>query len=136
MSRFTKRRKKQREVEIVENWDSIYQLPLHMDEYGCYVWCANDVTALSGFDAYDEEDAEKIKHIVDIINGDVVTTFEPKWDVINGCDITYDKMHMFTVRGWGHLTGIGALHLPTKVAAAVQDKFIEHILSRLNGENN
>ncbi len=44
------------------------------------------------------------------------------------------RRFVFSVRGWGHLTGIGGLHLPENGAARIQDDFIAYILKRLNGE--
>lgn len=40
------------------------------------------------------------------------------------------------LRGWGHLTGVGGLHLPPDVAAKIQDEFGEWIAKTLNNKND
>lgn len=39
---------------------------------------------------------------------------------------------IMTVRGWGHLTGIGGHNLPAPEAAQIQDGFLEWAVARLN----
>ena len=99
--------------------------------------------ALSSFNLkYDEEgnylhgERERIKHIIDVINGDCSSDFEPEWDISNDepCKITYKGKQQFLVRGWGHLTGCGGLNLPEKLASEMQNGFIDYILGRLNGK--
>lgn len=38
------------------------------------------------------------------------------------------------IRGWGHLTGCGALNLPDHEAAKIQDDFGEWIVKKLKQE--
>lgn len=46
--------------------------------------------------------------------------------------IIYFKDKVFIViRGWGHLTGIGGLHLPEQEAAKIQDDFANYIVKQL-----
>jgi hypothetical protein len=46
----------------------------------------------------------------------------------------WDKntMHALDVRGWGHLTGGGAMNIPEKRAAVIQDAFQKHVVDALN----
>lgn len=127
---------------VPKDWSECYKLPLHLDDYCCFAWDADGSMALSCFNLkYDEEgnylhgEQERIKHIIDVINGDCSSDFEPEWDLSNDepCKITYKGEYQFLVRGWGHLIGCGALNLPTKLAAEMQDGFINYILDRLNG---
>ncbi len=39
----------------------------------------------------------------------------------HACIVWAGEMRLCDLRGWGHLTGIGALHLPPEEAAAIQD---------------
>lgn len=136
--------KKQRYPEFIpKDWTKCYKLPLHLDDYCVYAWDADDGTALSGFNLkYDENgnylpgERKRIKHIIDIINGDCPSDFDSKWDLSNydPCEITYKGEPQFLVRGWGHLTGCGGLNLPEKLASEMQDGFIDYILDRLNGK--
>jgi len=46
------------------------------------------------------------------------------WTYANdmGCPMVWaGNMRICDVRGWGHLTGVGALNLPEKTAAEIQD---------------
>lgn len=114
-----------------------------MDKYCVYALDANDGTALSSFNLkYDEignylpGEQERIKHIIDVINGDCVSDFKPEWKLSDDepCKITYKGEYQFLVRGWGYLTGCGGLNLPEELAAKMQDGFIEYILDKLNGK--
>ena len=128
---------------VPKDWRDCYKLPLHLDDYCVYAWDAENGMALSNFNLkYDEEgnylhgEQERIKHIIDVINGDCSSDFEPEWDISNDepCKITYKGKQQFLVRGWGHLTGCGSLNLPAKLAAEIQDGFINYIIDKLNGE--
>ena len=128
---------------VPKDWSECYKLPLHLDDYCVYAWDAENGMALSNFNLkYDEEgnylhgEQERIKHIIDVINGDCSSDFEPEWDISNDdpCKITYKGKQQFLVRGWGHLTGCGGLNLPEKLASEMQDGFIDYILGRLNGK--
>lgn len=118
--------KKQQYPEFIpKDWTEYYKLPLHLDEYCIYAWDVDDNTALSNFNLkYDESgnylprEQERIKHVIDVINGNCPSDFEPEWDISNDdpCKITYKGEYQFLVRGWRHLTGCGALNLPEKLA--------------------
>lgn len=126
---------------VPKDWTECYRLPLHLDDYCVFAWDADGGMALSSFQLkYDEEgnylhgERERIKHIIDVINGDCSSDFESEWKLSDDpCKITYKGEYQFLVRGWGHLIGCGALNLPTKLAAEMQDGFINYILNRLNG---
>lgn len=112
-------------------WKDIWKLPLVKFDYINYVHSSNGVTALSHF--RDDYDNAIINKIVSIINGEINSDFLPEWKA-KGCEIFYRGEYAFCVRGWGHLIGIGGLHLPVDIAEKIQDGFISYILSRLNGE--
>ena len=119
---------------IASVWKNIWQLPLHKDKHSDYVWSSNGNMALSSFKEEWEYDDEMINKIVLIINGETPSDFLPKWKA-EGCDILYQDEYAFCVRGWGHLTGSGALHLPEDTAAIIQDGFISYIVDKLNNNN-
>ena len=140
----TKELKKKQYPEFVpKNWTDCYKMPLHLDKYGVFAWDAEGNMALSGFKRkFDErqiylpEERERIKHIIDVINGDCPSDFNPGWKLsdIESCAINYNGEYQFLVRGWGHLTGCGGLNLPEDLAAKIQDEFIDYIINRLNGK--
>lgn len=136
--------KKQYPNFVPKDWTECYKLPLHLALYGIYAFDADGGMALSCFNyKYDERgnymagETERIKHIVDIINGEKPSDFEPEWELDENetCQINYKGEFQFLVRGWGHLTGCGGLNLPGELAAEMQDGFINYILDRLNGGN-
>lgn len=138
-----KPKKKQYPEFAPKEWRECYKMPLHLDKYYVYAWDADDNAALSGFNfKYDERgnylsgERERIKHIIDIINGDCQSDFDPEWKLEENepCKIEYKGEFQFVVRGWGYLTGCGSLNLPAKLAAKMQDGFINYILARLNGK--
>lgn len=135
-------KKKQYPEFVPKDWTECYKLPLHLDDYCVFAWDADGGMALSCFELkYDEKgnyllgEPERIKHIIDVINGDCSSDFEPEWKLSDEpCAITYKGERQFLVRGWGHLTGCGGLNLPGELAAKMQDEFINYILDKLNGK--
>lgn len=115
-------------------WKDIWKFPLKKYDDIDYVYSSNGVLALSFFRDEWTLDDTIINKIVGIINGDIESDFLPEWQA-KGCDISYQGKYAFCVRGWGHLTGCGALHLPEDTAVKIQDGFISYILSRLNGNS-
>lgn len=135
--------KKQYPEFVPKNWTDCYKMPLHLDKYGVFAWDAEGNMALSDFNyKYDERgnflpgEWERIKHIIDVINGNCPSDFNSEWKLsdIESCAINYNGEYQFLVRGWGHLTGCGGLNLPEDLAAKIQDEFIDYIINRLNGE--
>lgn len=113
-------------------WQDVYQLPLHLDKYGCYAWCKNGTMAIT-FEHYDRlvtdsewaEGETRAKEIISYINGEK-NCFEKGW-THQTCDFYLDGKYMFCVRGWGHLIGTGGLNLPIDEAERIQDGFIDYI---------
>ena len=133
-------RKRRRELQRAHNihWQDVYQLPLHLDHHGSYAWSANDTIALDFKYGNTEEEYKQMlefaKKVVDCINGVKPLELPLNWGVYNGIDFCYNGKYVFCVRGWGHLTGTGALHLPEKEAARIQDEFVKYILEKLAGK--
>ena len=130
---------------VPKDWRDCYKLPLHLDEYRVYARDADDNAALGDFNLkYDERgnylpgERERINHIVDVINGDCSSNFDSDWGISNDnpCKITYKGEYQFSVRGWSHLKDRSSLNLPAKLAAKMQDGFINYIIGKLNGGRN
>ena len=128
-------RKRRRDVWKAKQirWQDVWELPLKLDECETYAFSANGVMALT-FEGETEEQIREARRIVAIINGEQETDGAHEY-VHNGyADIYCDaERFVFSVRGWGHLTG-SAIRLPAKEAARIQDDFIAYILARLNVE--
>lgn len=119
------------------NWQDVYKLPLH--NFGP-VKAFSDNSVMS-YDYLDwRQPQEYYDHIVAIINGDIES--DSMCQFINeGCIIFKvnpdgNKIPILRIRGWGHLTGVGGLHLPSEKAAKIQDSFVNYIVERLNSKTN
>lgn len=107
----------------------VYQLPLEFDEYcPVYIYSANGVMTFNNL----IDDREKLKEILAILNG------KSNKKVTN--EVTYEKGYIksdgipiLLLRGWGHLTGCGALNLPAEKAAKIQDDFANWVVNKLKG---
>lgn len=113
-------------------WQDVWELPLKLDECERYAFSANRVMALT-FEGDTEELIQEARNIVAIINGEATPSESHEWVHNNGSvDISCDaERFVFSVRGWGHLTG-APMRLPEKEAVRIQDDFIAYILDRLN----
>jgi len=107
-------------------WQDVYQLPLTSDGSG-YLWTQSGVMALQFDRNVSKESRQKVKNL---INGESV--FKIAGITNDGCDFLKDYTHIFCIRGWGHLTGSGALNLPHDKAVEIQDGFIDYILKQIS----
>lgn len=110
----------------IEHFVEVWKLPLHRDENSSvYAWSDNGVMALT----FATDDGSLIDAIIDRIN-DKACEISGKWER-SGTTFYRDGKCAFIVRGWGHLVGGGALRLPQKEAARIQDEFCDYILEQL-----
>lgn len=108
----------------------IYKPPFKSD--GVFIWSDNDVMSLMNASDYDNSD-EMMNKLADILNGKR-TPAGSKGYTYSAPEILLDGKPLLVVRGWGHLTGQGSLNLDHKVAAGIQDKFANWVISKLKGE--
>lgn len=118
----------------------VFRGPFSLDSCYCYIWC-NDghqmcFTVL--FDWENKQEKEKLEKIVDLLNGKegvepfahVGYNFDE--DLIGvGETIEEAGKPILLTRGWGYLTGQGALALNPKVAREIQIEFMKWAISRL-----
>jgi hypothetical protein len=114
----------------VLTWKDVYKLPINKDTIGSYAWSSNDVMSLTFNNVspnnvlpYDRS------RIIQAINGELPNRI--KGLTHNGPTFLMNNVEIFNVRGWGHLTGTGALNLPRDEAEEIQDGFINHIFESL-----
>lgn len=112
----------------MKTWQEIYDLPLVKDEFTSYAWAKSGTMALQFKDVSKEE---RIK-IVCAINGSINLNIKQLTN--EGCDFFINGKLAFYVRGWGYLTGSGALNLPEKQALEIQNGFIDHVFKSLTHE--
>ena len=109
------------------SFSEIYQLPFKIDD-DCpvYVWSSSGILTFNVC----IKDLESVRKLIDILNGDsdkkVMNQVSYK-----GGRIIIDGIPVFLIRGWGQLTGCGALNLPYTQAKEIQDDFGKWIVKRL-----
>lgn len=115
------------------DFKEVYKLPLRIDEYcPIYVKTSNNIKAFNLLDT-SEKYMNIVKKVINIINGDDSQHITNNVTYNEGF-IFIDNSALFLVRGWGHLTGAGAMNLDPKIAAKIQDEFCEFIVKKLKGE--
>lgn len=114
------------------SFEDVYKKPFHVDEYGSYVWSSNGVMT---FSVYDCANLPFMKRVCRVLNGEIKADFPHKFEASkDDTVILYNGEPVFLVSGWRHLTGCGTLNLNPRLAANIQDEFIEHVVKTLNGE--
>ncbi|MFT6125815.1 MAG: hypothetical protein ACJAVA_000257 [Flavobacteriaceae bacterium] len=113
-------------INKIKNHKDYYKLPLHTDKYGSYVWAKNGTMAMMFNSKVSKEDRNKI---VERLNGnnDLKIPNIKK----DGIDFYDGDNYIFCVRGWGGLTGSGALNMKENAAAKIQDDFCDFIETTL-----
>lgn len=112
------------------NFKDVYKLPLIADVNGCFIWTDNSVMA---FTRLFEDNYDFAKYLVGRINGTIEADDNLRpFRVVGGVIQDSTGKNLLLVRGWGHLVGLGALHLPEEEAARIQDEFLEYCVNQLN----
>ena len=122
--------------------------PYNTDQLECYIWCKNVFnnnqmcfTILKGSETSEEH--EKIKRIAALLNGEdnavpfkhVGYNFDA--DVIGVGDTPEEaKTPILLMRGWGYLTGTGALHLKSEQARKIQLDFMKWAIRKFKGDES
>ena len=119
-------------ISNITTFEDVYKMPVRADEYGSFVWSSNGVMT---FSVYDNANLPFMKRVCKVLNGEIKADFPHKFEASkDNTEILYNGELVFSVRGWGHLTGCDALNLNPKLAANIQDDFIAHVVKTLNGE--
>ena len=124
----------------------VFRTPFYMDEPGCYIWCKNiyghdQMCFTILIDRENKEELDRLKRIVDLLNGKEQRPFKYvgyniEHDLIGVGDTKEDAAKpLLLTRGWGYLTGQGALALPPKEAREIQVEFMKWVLSKLKDPN-
>lgn len=115
-------------ISNITTFEDVYKKPFHADEYGSFVWSSNGVMT---FSICNHINLPFMKRVCKVLNGEIKADFPHKFEAAkNNTAIFYNGELVFFVRGCGHLTGC----VNTKLAANIQDDFIEHVVKTLNGE--
>ena len=110
-------------------FDEIYKPPFHevsdfwvytKDKVRCFDWIAIIHTPTR-------------KELIRILNGSSKKRAKQEVKYDKGI-VSINGFNIMRIRGWGHLTGCGALNLPPEEAAKSQDDFGEWIVKKLKQE--
>ena len=114
-------------------WTEVWTKVFRYDGYG-YIWSGNDVMVFTT-DMERDPCSDFIKKLMNdmltVLNGGELKTKYEHLNIKDGCDLYYGDISIGSFRGWGHLTGTGALHLPENEAAKIQDELIEFVLNKM-----
>ena len=112
----------------------VYKFPLKVDEYcPTITWTADKQRA---FDWCINMNSKNQQELIDVINGTKSLKFKHKF-YRKGIEIysnnpIFNEKPILLIRGWGHLIGIGGLHLSEEEAIRIQDEFGDYIVEQLN----
>jgi hypothetical protein len=113
--------------QIMKTYKDVYQLPLEGSHGWIYDQKRNFVFQ---FMIDDEKTEQKILDVINVKenfkNLDLVFKHE------QGQIIDKSGLPIILIRGWGNLTGTGAMNLSVEEASNIQDTFANFIVERLN----
>ncbi len=126
-------------MEFTEVWT----LPFKADAggYSSYIWDSSNHMCFSYLGSNyvsHEEDYKTYRRIIDLMNGNNVDPFKDVFInhsyIVIGDDEFLGSPALM-VRGWGHLTGCGALNLHEVEALRLQRQLEEYCVEKLKGNN-
>ena len=113
-------------LKIMKTYKDVYQLPLEESHGWIYDQKRNFVFQFM------IDDKKTEQKILDVINGKenlkrIDLVFKHEKGIIKDKD-----RELILIRGWGNLTGPGAMNLSVEEASNIQDTFANFIVERLN----
>lgn len=106
----------------------IYKPPFWISEP--YIFSSNGVMAFMIL----TRNNELIRNICDTLSNEDTHLNLGNITYANDVFIQKDNENILLLRGWGHLTGGGALNLPDKEAIQIQNEFRDWVISKLKGK--
>lgn len=134
-------------MKKITDFKDVYKLPLKQEEAAPFMVMTVDNQRAFDFEwpaweTYEKDshiDGKSIHDIIAKLNGDDNIILENYYNFsYNNGEIwafstkAKKKKHIMLIRGWGHLTGTGGLHLKDEDAAKIQDDFGQYIVNTLN----
>jgi len=134
-------------MKEIPDFKEVFKLPLkYVEACPFMVLTADDQCAFDfewqAWETYEKDshiDNKSIHDIIAKLNGDNSIILENYYNFsYNNGEIwafstkAKKKKHIMLIRGWGHLTGTGGLHLKDEDAAKIQDDFGQYIVETLN----
>ena len=109
----------------MENLNKYFKAPFHTDDYYLYIFDSNNQVMFNILD----DNEQKIDMIIDCMNDKSEYKFANV--TINGENIDIDNKPILCVRGFGYLTGAGALRLSNEDAIEIQNNMLEFVKNKL-----
>ena len=124
-----------------------FQGPFYMDDHGCYIWCKNiygrEQMCFTILDWERPEEAKRLKRIVSLLNQEPGAKpfkhagYNFEEDIITAGDTVEEaNSPLLLMRGWGYLTGCGALDLDPKYARQIQLDFMKWAVRKFIGDES
>jgi len=110
-------------------FEKYFPLDFSCDLYGEWCTAANQELC---FQFRPDINIEEIQRLIDVINGKQNTIFRHTYtydSIIS--HVIEDGVPFISIRGWGHLTGVGGLNLSDDLAKEIQDDLGNYIVERL-----
>jgi len=109
-------------------FEEFYKAPYNQDSFcPIYGFSSNGMKCFSAF-TYKAQD--ELANIIKLLNGEGGEKYDKKDVVVDKAEL-YIKGNFILVRGWGELTGVGALALPIDKASKIQNGFIDWIVKTI-----
>ena len=127
----------------IKTFKDAWTLPFKKDPEGycAYIWDSKGHMCFN----FGVEDLELYDRVIKLLNGEDAKPFEKVY-CINGHNILVSNdfdhkvcgkvVPLLYVRGWGFLTGGGALDLDAETATRLQNELIEYSIKKLKGEKD
>lgn len=117
-------------------WKTYFKPPYKCDaDYCVYWWHKNGMLMNNVFSKTSEDNGKVFKHAFDVVfNGEQPDGCKYSVSETDKSVITRDGEPFLRMRGWGYLTGCGALNMSPEKAIIIQDSFLEYCLTKLNSD--
>lgn len=120
------------------NFKNGYPSPYWSDDFCCYIFCEGGSMA---FTVLNHKRKEDLQRVVSLMNGEdgaipfkFVAASDDQQYIGVGDDTETAKKAFLMLRGWGHLTGVGGLHLKQDEAVKMQRDFYYWMCQKLKGK--
>ena len=133
----SRKRRRQNLYEQHLTFNDAWIGPFHYD--GCGYIYDSENTMVFTFECPDDIEEDKMykeisDKMVNALNGLEVEPINGI-EIQDGVDLYKDGKLIGYFRGWGHLTGTGAMNLSSETATKLQDSFIDYVMEKLkNGK--
>ena len=109
----------------MKNINKYFKAPFYTDDYYMYIFDSNNQVMFNILD----NNKQKINMIIDCLNDKSEYKFANV--SINGENIDIDNKPILCVRGFGYLTGAGALGLSNEDAIKIQNDMLEFVKNEI-----